>query len=413
MAGDWPAFFIRKSMKTGAHKKIHHWYSSFWADIVWVSLGVLALLFIFGTQYATGEFGYLAKLEKSADIKPTETAVVIFSQPVAAGAIEKNFSISPEAKVKFFWSDNYRRLEIKPDDYFSPGKIYTLKIDPRTAFSVSRMLGREADPVNLKFATEDPPEVVSMNPVSGDPNIKIDSAIKISFDKSTFGYDINFVIDPYYAYDLSYDQSRKDFTIMPRAKFEYSTDYAVSVRQAFYRENISDDKMPEIFRANFKTEPSPPPPKKIEEVVLPETDAFGEIYEAYVASIDAKIEEGKYIDINLKSQQLSIFEDGERMGTYQVSTGKRGMVTPTGTFKVMKKIGRAWSRKYQLYMPYWMQFTGAGHGIHELPEWKNGYKEGANHLGTPVSHGCVRLGVGPAAKVYDWTEVGTAVVIHY
>jgi lipoprotein-anchoring transpeptidase ErfK/SrfK len=59
-----------------------------------------------------------------------------------------------------------------------------------------------------------------------------------------------------------------------------------------------------------------------------------------------------------------------------------------------------------------MQFTGAGHGIHELPEWKNGYKEGANHLGTPVSHGCVRLGVGPAAKVYGWAEVGTPIVIH-
>ncbi len=400
-------------MKTEEYKKIHHWYSSFWADIVWVLLGVLALLFIFGTQYATGEFGYAAKLEKSAGIKPTEAAVVIFNPPVAAGAVEKNFSISPEAKVKFFWSDNYRRLEIRPDDYFSPGKIYTLKIDPRTAISVSRMLGREADPVNLKFATEDPPQVVSMEPVSGDPKVKIDSAIKISFDKPTFGYDINFVIEPYFAYDLSYDQSRKDFTITPKAKFEYATDYAVSVRRAFYRENISDDKMPEIFRANFKTEPSPPPPPVVEEVILPEDKKAGIVADSQVANSEAKITEGKYIDINLARQQLSIFEDGERLGTYKVSTGKRGMATPTGTFKVLNKVGRAYSRKYNLYMPYWMAFTGAGHGIHELPEWKNGYTEGANHLGMPVSHGCVRLGVGPAAKVYNWAEVGTAVVIHY
>jgi lipoprotein-anchoring transpeptidase ErfK/SrfK len=147
--------------------------------------------------------------------------------------------------------------------------------------------------------------------------------------------------------------------------------------------------------------------------VLPEDKAAGIIADSQVASPEAKIKEGKYVDINLAKQQLSIFENGERLGTYKVSTGKRGMATPTGTFKVMSKSGRAFSKKYNLYMPYWMQFTGVGHGIHELPEWKNGYKEGANHLGIPVSHGCVRLGVGPAAKVYDWSDKGTPIVIHY
>jgi len=89
------------------------------------------------------------------------------------------------------------------------------------------------------------------------------------------------------------------------------------------------------------------------------------------------------------------------------------MSTPTGTFKILNKAGRAYSRKYNLYMPYWMAFTGVGHGIHELPEWKSGYKEGANHLGIPVSHGCVRLGIGPAKTVFNWSSVGTPVVIHY
>ena len=58
-------------------------------------------------------------------------------------------------------------------------------------------------------------------------------------------------------------------------------------------------------------------------------------------------------------------------------------------------------------MPFWMQFTGMGHGIHELPEWPGGYKEGAAHLGIPVSHGCVRLGIGPAQTVYNWADKGT------
>ena len=58
------------------------------------------------------------------------------------------------------------------------------------------------------------------------------------------------------------------------------------------------------------------------------------------------------------------------------------------------------------------QFTGVGHGIHELPEWPSGYKEGEAHLGIPVSHGCVRLGVGPAETMYHWAPIGTIVFIH-
>jgi hypothetical protein len=66
-----------------------------------------------------------------------------------------------------------------------------------------------------------------------------------------------------------------------------------------------------------------------------------------------------------------------------------------------------------LYMPYWMAITPDGkYGIHELPEWPGGYKEGANHLGRPVSHGCVRLGVGAAKTVYEWASEGTTVVVH-
>ena len=89
------------------------------------------------------------------------------------------------------------------------------------------------------------------------------------------------------------------------------------------------------------------------------------------------------------------------------------MATPTGVFNVRNKINVAYSRKYRLYMPYWMAFTPWGHGIHELPVFKNGKREGANHLGRPVSHGCVRLGIGPAQTTYAWANVGTPVVIHY
>ena len=122
---------------------------------------------------------------------------------------------------------------------------------------------------------------------------------------------------------------------------------------------------------------------------------------------------GKYIDVSLTYQNIVIFQDGKPLKAFLISSGIKGLYTPIGTFKIENKHPRAWSKNYGLWMPYWMAFLPSGEmGIHELPEWPGGYKEGANHLGTPASHGCIRLGIGSAKEVYDWAEIGTPVVIH-
>lgn len=120
---------------------------------------------------------------------------------------------------------------------------------------------------------------------------------------------------------------------------------------------------------------------------------------------------GKYIEVNLSQQKLYAYEGTNLFGAYTVSTGKWDTPTPIGTRYIESKSAKAYSAPYDLYMPYWNSI-GGGYGIHELPEWANGYKEGEDHLGTPVSHGCIRLGVGAAEAVYNWAPVGTPVVIH-
>jgi lipoprotein-anchoring transpeptidase ErfK/SrfK len=128
---------------------------------------------------------------------------------------------------------------------------------------------------------------------------------------------------------------------------------------------------------------------------------------------EPKIVTGKYIDISLKYQNMVIFEEGKAVESYLISSGKKGFDTPVGEYKIENKSPRAWSKAYNLWMPNWMAFVPSGKmGIHELPIWPNGYQEGASHLGTPVSHGCVRLGKGSAKIVYDWAEIGTPVIIH-
>ena len=150
----------------------------------------------------------------------------------------------------------------------------------------------------------------------------------------------------------------------------------------------------------------------------PDTDEDGykdgdEVSNGYDPTKAGSIKMEKKIEIDTSSvQKLYYFYNNVRMGEYRISSGKSGMNTPKGEFKIDYKHPKAWSSKYGLWMPYWMSFKSGTYGIHELPEWPGGYKEGENHLGVPVSHGCVRLGVGPAEFMYNWTDMGTKVYIY-
>ncbi|MCX7779049.1 MAG: L,D-transpeptidase [Patescibacteria group bacterium] len=120
---------------------------------------------------------------------------------------------------------------------------------------------------------------------------------------------------------------------------------------------------------------------------------------------------GKIIEISIQDQLLRYRIGKVILGEYRVSTGSVRYPTPLGEFLIDKKEKRAYSKKWRLWMPYFLSMKNGLFGIHELPEWSDGRKEGENHLGQRVSHGCIRLGVGPAKKIYDWADVGTKVII--
>lgn len=136
-----------------------------------------------------------------------------------------------------------------------------------------------------------------------------------------------------------------------------------------------------------------------------------EVMNAWSPTTTEPVRLPKSLFITLSTQTLERRVMGITISTDKISGGLPRTPTPTGTFKVLSKSPRAWSRSAGLWMPYWMAFSGRGHGIHELPEWPGGRKEGANHLGKPASHGCVRLGVGAAKLAYEWSEIGTPITI--
>lgn len=149
---------------------------------------------------------------------------------------------------------------------------------------------------------------------------------------------------------------------------------------------------------------------------VPDTDGDtrldgAEVYAGFSPTTTEPMVLQKSLRVQLDAQYLEQMVMGIPIKQHIVSSGLPRMPTPVGNFKILSKSPRAWSNAGKLWMPYWMHFSGRGHGLHELPEWPNGRKEGANHLGHPASHGCVRMGVGSAKEVYDWSPVGTPVII--
>ncbi len=143
-------------------------------------------------------------------------------------------------------------------------------------------------------------------------------------------------------------------------------------------------------------------------------DGFGdgdEIKHGYDPNKSGEAKLAKRIDINLYAQKLFYFLGGVLIFDVPVSSGVYN-TTPRGEFQIYNKHPNAWSH-YGLWMPYWMAITPDGkYGIHELPVWPNGYREGEAHLGTPVSHGCIRVGTEAAERIYNLTDIGTPVFIY-
>ena len=107
------------------------------------------------------------------------------------------------------------------------------------------------------------------------------------------------------------------------------------------------------------------------------------------------------IIVSLPEQKMYVYRNGVRIGQSTVSTGTKGHATPTGMFTILQKKVRHESNIYKrAKMPHMQRLTWTGIAMH------------AGHLpGYPASHGCVRLPVDFAEKLYSVTLNGTSVII--
>jgi hypothetical protein len=99
------------------------------------------------------------------------------------------------------------------------------------------------------------------------------------------------------------------------------------------------------------------------------------------------------ITIDKTNQRMTVAVNGETRWNWRVSTGRAGRETPSGKFQAFRMEADHFSKEFDdAPMPHSIFFTKIGHAIHGSFDIR--------HLGTPASHGCVRLDPANASKLY-------------
>jgi len=99
------------------------------------------------------------------------------------------------------------------------------------------------------------------------------------------------------------------------------------------------------------------------------------------------------ITVDKNNQMMTVAVDGTERYRWPVSTGIPSYETPNGSFRTFRMEADHFSKEFDdAPMPHSIFFTKIGHAIHGT--------DYENRLGTPASHGCVRLSKAHAATLY-------------
>ena len=99
------------------------------------------------------------------------------------------------------------------------------------------------------------------------------------------------------------------------------------------------------------------------------------------------------ITVDKNAQQMTVAVDGVERYHWPVSTGIPSRETPNGSFRTFRMEEDHYSKEFDdAPMPHSIFFTKIGHAIHGT--------DSEGKLGSPASHGCVRLSRANAATLY-------------
>lgn len=101
--------------------------------------------------------------------------------------------------------------------------------------------------------------------------------------------------------------------------------------------------------------------------------------------------------VDKNNQVMIVSVDGVERYHWPVSTGIPSYETPNGTYRTFRMEEDHYSKEFDdAPMPHSIFFTKIGHAIHGT--------DSEGRLGSPASHGCVRLSRANAATLYDLVQ---------
>jgi hypothetical protein len=104
------------------------------------------------------------------------------------------------------------------------------------------------------------------------------------------------------------------------------------------------------------------------------------------------------ITVDKDNQQMTVAVDGVERYRWPVSSGIPSYETPNGSFRAFRMEEDHYSKEFDdAPMPHSIFFTKIGHAIHGT--------DSVNRLGSPASHGCVRLSRENASKLWDLVKL--------
>lgn len=121
----------------------------------------------------------------------------------------------------------------------------------------------------------------------------------------------------------------------------------------------------------------------------------------YVWAASVPAEGDTRIVVDLLTQMAYVYRGDKLLGASTMSSAKTGHITPYGFWKILEKRPFYRSKKYENAPMPWMQ---------RIDEYGIAFHGGVNP-GYPASHGCMRLPMKFAEKLYGVTKIGTKVVI--
>jgi lipoprotein-anchoring transpeptidase ErfK/SrfK len=107
------------------------------------------------------------------------------------------------------------------------------------------------------------------------------------------------------------------------------------------------------------------------------------------------------ISVSIEKQRVRIYDANGFFAESPISTGMPGHSTPMGVFSIVQKHKFHHSNIYSgAPMPYMQRITWSGVAMHAgvLP-------------GYPASHGCIRMPMAFAMKMWNWTRMGARVIV--